>query len=1075
MHKVKPLGFGLLIAMILCMLTLTTVLGQDKNNLGWKIAWKSYNASKTDPIPELPEEEGIYIPYRGHNAEAWFDFDGDGNLEFFHDDNNWRKTYVFENDGDNSYAYRWFTDYVDAEGNSLYTGERGITATDLDGDDADELILIRSTPPPGDVNHIPPIRIFKHESGSEEFLPIDWTVAWDECPTGIESGELSMEYTNGAGDWDNDGKGEFGMNYKVDPEYYFAIIEVTPPLTPEAVVFEVEYMIEKDEYMVQEDQNVATINGVDLDGDGYAELWLPQRNDYVQNMFYLDCTGPDTYVEYHWGPTDPRVIMADTTIRVGDQSGYVDLDGDGVKELVGLWPNAATGVGADTVNTTELWVAKINPSDPANLFTTENWVMLGTVNDFLGVPKRSFSTGFFDTGDADADDLPDIYFGLGEDAGSRIVDVEFVGTDWKNPEHYKWYTIINSGVDGGLEDPATPVLGSRGILADGDKDGKPDIWHNNRRDGVNRPAEYVWEFTPVEAPVDNPNLNWALAWKSYNASKTDPIPELPEEEGIYIPYRGHNAEAWFDFDGDGNLEFFHDDNNWRKTYVFENDGDNSYAYRWFTDYVDAEGNSLYTGERGITATDLDGDDADELILIRSTPPPGDVNHIPPIRIFKHESGSEEFLPIDWTVAWDECPTGIESGELSMEYTNGAGDWDNDGKGEFGMNYKVDPEYYFAIIEVTPPLTPEAVVFEVEYMIEKDEYMVQEDQNVATINGVDLDGDGYAELWLPQRNDYVQNMFYLDCTGPDTYVEYHWGPTDPRVIMADTTIRVGDQSGYVDLDGDGVKELVGLWPNAATGVGADTVNTTELWVAKINPSDPANLFTTENWVMLGTVNDFLGVPKRSFSTGFFDTGDADADDLPDIYFGLGEDAGSRIVDVEFVGTDWKNPEHYKWYTIINSGVDGGLEDPATPVLGSRGILADGDKDGKPDIWHNNRRDGVNRPAEYVWEYGGVNSVGPLDNGNLSPAAYELFQNYPNPFNPTTTIAYSLNRVSEVRIDIFNVLGQLVNTLVDAKVVKGKHKVVWNGTDRNGYHVSSGIYFYSLSVNSSRIIKKMMLIR
>ena len=50
--------------------------------------------------------------------------------------------------------------------------------------------------------------------------------------------------------------------------------------------------------------------------------------------------------------------------------------------------------------------------------------MLRTVNDFVGEPKRTYSTGFFDVGDADADDLPDIYFGLGEDAGSRIVDVE---------------------------------------------------------------------------------------------------------------------------------------------------------------------------------------------------------------------------------------------------------------------------------------------------------------------------------------------------------------------------------------------------------------------------------------------------------------------------------------------------------------------------------------------------------------------------------------------------------------------------------------------------------------------------
>jgi hypothetical protein len=576
---------------------------------------------------------------------------------------------------------------------------------------------------------------------------------------------------------------------------------------------------------------------------------------------------------------------------------------------------------------------------------------------------------------------------------------------------------------------------------------------------------------------DKNNLGWKFAWMGPIWDKSDPSTDyLPEEEGIRKPYRGHNAEAWFDFDGDGNLEFFHDDNNWQKTYVFENDGDNSYAYRWYTDFVDAEGANLYHGERGITGTDLDADGADELILIRSTPAPTDPNHIPPIRIFKHEAGSEEHLPIDWTVAWDECPTGYEDGILWMEYTNGSGDWDNDGKGEFGMNYKRDPMYYFAIIEVTPPLTPESVVFEVEHMVEKDAYMVAEDLNVATILGVDLDDDGYDELWLPNRNDPVQSMFYLDCTGPDTYVEYYWGPNDTRVLMPDTSIRAGDNFNFIDLDGDGIKEVVGLWRNYESGVGADTLQSTDLWVGKINPADPANLFSSANWARLKSVDEMLGIVKRSYGTGFFDVGDADADGLPDIYFGIGENAGSIIMDVEFVGTDWKNPAHYNYYKIVDCAAAAGLELPETPILGSRGRLGDGDKDGKPDIWHNNRRDHDKSGAEYVWEYDSQpSSLGEYDNENMIASSYELYQNYPNPFNPTTTISYSLNKATKVRIDVFNILGQLVNTLVDENMERGLHKIEWNGTDHSGNRVASGMYFYSLTIKSSRTIKKMMLIK
>ena len=196
--------------------------------------------------------------------------------------------------------------------------------------------------------------------------------------------------------------------------------------------------------MVQEVLNVATILGVDLDDDGYDELFLPNRNDPIQSMFYLDCTGPDSYTEYYWGPDDERVLMADTTIRAGDSFNFIDLDGDGVKELVGLYRNYATGEGADTLRTTEVWVAKINPADPANLFSSENWAMVKVAHEMLGMEKREFGTGFFDVGDADADGLPDIYFGFGENAGSVIMDVEFVGTDWKNPAHYNHYKIIHA-------------------------------------------------------------------------------------------------------------------------------------------------------------------------------------------------------------------------------------------------------------------------------------------------------------------------------------------------------------------------------------------------------------------------------------------------------------------------------------------------------------------------------------------------------------------------------------------------------------------------------------------------------
>jgi len=75
----------------------------------------------------------------------------------------------------------------------------------------------------------------------------------------------------------------------------------------------------------------------------------------------------------------------------------------------------------------------------------------------------------------------------------------------------------------------------------------------------------------------------------------------------------------------------------------------------------------------------------------------------------------------------------------------------------------------------------------------------------------------------------------------------------------------------------------------------------------------------------------------------------------------------------------------------------------------------------------------------------------------PTVTELQGNYPNPFNPSTNIKFSLKAESKVSLDIYNIRGQRVKTLVDDEMQAGYHSVVWNGTDQSGKHVSSGVYF------------------
>jgi hypothetical protein len=94
----------------------------------------------------------------------------------------------------------------------------------------------------------------------------------------------------------------------------------------------------------------------------------------------------------------------------------------------------------------------------------------------------------------------------------------------------------------------------------------------------------------------------------------------------------------------------------------------------------------------------------------------------------------------------------------------------------------------------------------------------------------------------------------------------------------------------------------------------------------------------------------------------------------------------------------------------------------------------------------------------------------------PSQYVLDQNYPNPFNPTTMITFGLPKQSIVTLEVYNILGMKVRTLISGqRMSAAKYSVDWDGKDDSGMSVSSGVYLYRLQTDGFNAAKKMVLMK
>ena len=120
------------------------------------------------------------------------------------------------------------------------------------------------------------------------------------------------------------------------------------------------------------------------------------------------------------------------------------------------------------------------------------------------------------------------------------------------------------------------------------------------------------------------------------------------------------------------------------------------------------------------------------------------------------------------------------------------------------------------------------------------------------------------------------------------------------------------------------------------------------------------------------------------------------------------------------------------------------------------------------WRNNRWQ--------LWaSYNDVIVVGIEEMNIVHPDKFQLYQNYPNPFNSKTHIKYYLPKPDHVKIEIYNLIGQKVKTLISQNQKSGIHQVVWDGKDEYNKSFSSGIYIYNLTSDKYSLSKKLLILK
>ncbi len=257
---------------------------------------------------------------------------------------------------------------------------------------------------------------------------------------------------------------------------------------------------------------------------------------------------------------------------------------------------------------------------------------------------------------------------------------------------------------------------------------------------------------------------------------------------------------------------------------------------------------------------------------------------------------------------------------------------------------------------------------------------------------------------------------------------------------------GNLAGALALEEDSIVELINNTISHNTGGAAAFVHTSDLIVQNSLIWQETNLF-----VQIGCVPE---VEYSCLSDNYNGTGNIFSDpEFSNPPEGIGAEYSTIPEDWIYLDTslciDAGNPDEF-----YNDNDD--PDNPGSPLYPAMGTLTN-------DI-------GIYGGIGFDYELNIVNA----DYDEIPNAEIEL-SNYPNPFNPSTTIRFNIDRDELIKLEIFNLKGQIVKELFNGQLSPGHHTKTWNGTDDNNQRVSSGIYFCRLHTVTKARATKLMLIK